>query len=322
MRPDQEITADEIDALDPGTTKRSVEVAPGVSLHVLVREPSVPVDGPTGSGPSSGVPAGDLEASSVPFLLVHGLASNARLWDGVARVLADLGHPVAAVDLRGHGRSDAPDDGYDIATVATDLIAVIAALGWQRPIAVGQSWGGNVVIELAAAHPDALAAVAAVDGGIIELADRFATWEECRERLAPPRLEGTPFTTVRRWLTEAHPDWPRTGLVGALANFEIRADGTVAPRLRLDRHLAVLQSLYEHRPSRRFALVDVPTLLLPADTGDAAWTHDKRLAVDAAVARLRHGRAHWFSPAHHDVHAQFPLEVATVLHDFATEASA
>ena len=39
------------------------------------------------------------------YLLVHGLASNARLWDGVARRLAGAGHAVAAVDLRGHGRS-------------------------------------------------------------------------------------------------------------------------------------------------------------------------------------------------------------------------
>jgi len=46
-----------------------------------------------------------------PFVLVHGLASNARLWDGVARRLAGAGHSSAAVDLRGHGRSDKPDTG-------------------------------------------------------------------------------------------------------------------------------------------------------------------------------------------------------------------
>ena len=43
-----------------------------------------------------------------PFLLVHGLSSNSRVWDGVARRLAAAGHEVVAVDQRGHGRSEEP----------------------------------------------------------------------------------------------------------------------------------------------------------------------------------------------------------------------
>ena len=57
----------------------------------------------------------------------------------------------------------------------------------------------------------------------------------------------------------------------------------------------------------------MPTLLVPADTGDEAWTRDKRSAVDAAIAALPDGRAHWFSPADHDIHAQYPTELADVL---------
>ena len=67
-------------------------VAPGVELHVEIR-------------------SGD--ASAAPVVLVHGLASNLRLWDGVAEHLHAAGHTVIAVDQRGHGRSDAPDVGYD-----------------------------------------------------------------------------------------------------------------------------------------------------------------------------------------------------------------
>ena len=90
-------------------------------------------------------------------VLVHGLASNARLWDGVATELARRDHPVAAIDLRGHGRSDKPDGGHDGATVADDVALVVDALGWSRPAVVGQSWGGNVVVELAHRHPEAVA---------------------------------------------------------------------------------------------------------------------------------------------------------------------
>src|SRR5215468_3009064 len=79
------------------------------------------------------------ERSTAPFVLVHGLASNVRLWDGVAGHLHALGHTVVAIDQRGHGRSDAPDSGYDLATAIADLRALIGALGLERPVLTGQS---------------------------------------------------------------------------------------------------------------------------------------------------------------------------------------
>lgn len=256
-----------------------------------------------------------------PFLLVHGLASNARLWDGVAEALAGAGHTVVTVDQRGHGRSAKPDNGYDFATVVADLVALVSAMGLQRPIAVGQSWGGNVVLELGATHPEAVQAVVAVDGGFIELGSRFHTWEACCQALTPPHLVGTPAERMRGWMRQAHPDWPQAGIDGAMANFEIRDDGTIAPWLTLERHLMILRALYEHRPSQRYPHVGVPTLLVPADTGDVAWTNDKRAAVEAAIGALPHGRAHWFSPADHDIHAQHPAELAEVLARFAHEVT-
>lgn len=256
-----------------------------------------------------------------PFLLVHGLASNARMWDGAAAALAAAGHAVVAVDQRGHGRSSKPDHGYDFATVVDDLVALIDALGLDRPIAVGQSWGGNVVLELGATRSAAVRAVVAVDGGFIELGSHFRTWEACCQALTPPRLTGTPATRMRQWMREAHADWPETGIDGSMANFEVRADGTIAPWLTLERHLMILRALYEHRPSQRYAQVGVPALLVPADTGDVAWTSDKRTAVEAAIAALPHGRAHWFSPADHDIHAQHPVELAEVLTRFAHEVT-
>jgi pimeloyl-ACP methyl ester carboxylesterase len=255
----------------------------------------------------------------VAFLLVHGLASNARLWDGVAQHLAQRGHRVVAVDQRGHGRSSKPDDGYDMATVADDLRLLIDALGWQRPAVAGQSWGGNVVLELAWAHPDAVSMIACVDGGFIDLAARFPDWDDAATALAPPRLAGTPLADITRWLEASAGDWPETGRHGTLANFEVRDDGTIAPWLTFERHLTVLRGLWEHQPSSRYPDVGVPTLLIGADTGDVAWSASKHDAVDHAIASLPRGRAVWFSPAHHDVHAQRPDDVGDLLHRAATD---
>ncbi len=250
----------------------------------------------------------------VPVLLVHGLASNARLWDGVAQHLAGRGHQVVAIDQRGHGRSSKPDDGYDMTTVANDLRLLIDDLGWVRPAVAGQSWGGNVVLELAWAHPDAVSMIACVDGGFIDLAGKFPNWDDAAAALAPPRLAGTPLADITRWVETSAADWPEDGRQGTLANFEVRDDATIAPWLTFDRHLTVLRGLWEHQPSARYPGVQVPTLLIGADTGDVAWSHSKHEAVDHALAALPQGRAEWFSPAHHDVHAQHPDEVGDLLY--------
>lgn len=275
-----------------GPRTEHLELPSGVRSHLVRR-------GPTG-GP-------------VPWLLVHGLASNARLWDGVAERLAAAGHPVAAVDQRGHGRSSKPDGPYDMATVADDLALVLDGLGWERAAVAGQSWGGNVVVELARRHADRLVVTVAVDGGVIDLRSRFEDWTECVAALAPPRLAGTSVGEIERWMREANPDWPESGIQGSLANFEVRPDGTVAPWLTFERHLAVLRGLWDHRPHLAFPQLTVPLLLIAADTGDDEATASKQAAVDEAVAALDRGRAAWFRPAHHDVHAQRPDEVSDLL---------
>jgi pimeloyl-ACP methyl ester carboxylesterase len=273
-------------------------LASGVELHAVHWDPV----GPQAS-----------DDARVPVLLVHGLASNARLWDGVAAHLARRGHVVVAVDQRGHGLSSKPDDGYDMTTVADDLRLLIDALGWERPLVAGQSWGGNVVLELAWSHPDTVSVVACVDGGFIDLSARFPEWDDARAQLAPPRLAGTPLVDITRWIETSAADWPEAGRQGTLANFEVRDDGTVAPWLTFDRHLTVLRGLWEHRPSTRYPDIVVPTLLIGADTGDVAWSHSKHEAVEQAVTALPRGRAVWFA-AHHDVHAQRPDDVGDLLH--------
>ena len=168
--------------------------------HLVSRLPSAPGPSPP-PGPRS--------------LLVHGLASNARLWDGVATRLAGRGHPVAAVDQRGHGQSDKPDSGYDFATLTEDLAAVLAALDWpddRTPLAAGQSWGANVVLELAIRHPGAVGGLVLVDGGTMDLADRFADWPTCEAALAPPPLLGTKAVDFEAMIRLHHPDWPEEGI--------------------------------------------------------------------------------------------------------------
>jgi pimeloyl-ACP methyl ester carboxylesterase len=277
-----------------GAAALRVPVSPGVCLHVERRDgdPSVPA-----------------------FVLVHGLASNLRLWDGVAVRLHARGDIVVAVDQRGHGRSDAPDAGYDLDTAVQDLLELMNMLGLRRPILAGQSWGGNVVLELAWRRPDAVSGIVCVDGGIIELRNWFASWEDCLSALTPPRLDHLTRAELETRIRASSPELPEWSIAAALACFRVQDDGRVEPRLTRDRHLRILRSLWDHRPSTRYAGLAVPTMLLLADTGEANRTDAKRRAEKAARAVAPKLRSHWFSPAHHDLHAQFPDRVADLLHE-------
>ena len=256
-----------------------------------------------------------LDHPGMPMLLVHGLASNARLWDGVAERLAAAGHPVAAVDQRGHGQSDKPHSGYDFATLTDDLLTVLHDLGWQTAWLAGQSWGANVVLEVGARHPDAAAGLVLVDGGTMELDGRYADWATCEAVLAPPPLNGTSAARFEHLVRTNHPDWPESGIAGTLANVEVLGDGTIRPWLSRSNHMTILRHMWEHRLSERYPLVKIPVLVLPAeDQGNQRWMAGKRQEVARAGAALERSVTRWVQ-GDHDLHAQHPDLIAELIHD-------
>ncbi len=284
-------------------TNELVETQNGVKLRVLTW---VPV----------------LSNVRVPVLLVHGLASNALLWEGAAHELVNMGHVAKAVDLRGHGLSEKPDDGYDMQSVTNDvagLLRNLAANGFERPVVIGQSWGGNVVVELAHKYPELVRGVVAVDGGFLELQEHFPQWEECSVALRPPNLLGTPVSRMRGYMEGAHPDWPKTGIDGSMANFEQLPDGTIRPWLTLERHLKVLRGLWEHKPTHIYKDITVPVMFVPAEGPGGVFSETKRQAVERALHSVPKVRVEWFSPADHDLHAQHPVRFAQVVHTATTD---
>ena len=108
----------------------------------------------------------------------------------------------------------------------------------------GQSWGGNVVLTLAAEH-GGVAGLALVDGGWISLGQRYPTFEQCWAELAPPVPQGLTTAQLRErfqgWLT----DFPPEGVEAQLANLTEDSDGHVVARLTREHHKAILRSLCE-----------------------------------------------------------------------------
>src|SRR5271170_248506 len=120
--------------------------------------PNLP-DGFTGTFTSRYVEAGGLSQHVVtggtgpPLLLVHGWPQTWYAWRLVMTALARQ-FTVVAPDQRGTGLSGKPPDGYDTASLAADLAALMDALGHQRFAVAGHDTGMWIGYALAADHPD------------------------------------------------------------------------------------------------------------------------------------------------------------------------
>ncbi len=92
---------------------------------------------------------------ATPVLIVHGLSYFSYDWIEVASDLANGGHDVVAMDMRGFGDSTwSPGHAYGIGDYAGDCIAVLDHVGWDRVNLMGHSMGGRNCTWCAAEYPD------------------------------------------------------------------------------------------------------------------------------------------------------------------------
>lgn len=199
-----------------------------------------------------------------PVLLVHDESSESSIWDAVAGRLVAAGHEIAAVDLRGHGRSQRTGTGYDTDTCADDLATLLDQLGFtgaRAPVVAGHGWGATVALSLAARR-DGLAGVCCVAGGWTRPAWRYPSFEAFWSSLRP----------------DAGPDDP---------------DPVLA------RQRSVARSVFLGEPRAWYPLIRVPVLLCPVVAPDGVADPDgngtaTRAGIAEALAGLGRARVSWY----------------------------
>ncbi|MEU5614762.1 alpha/beta fold hydrolase [Streptomyces sparsogenes] len=254
-----------------------------------------------------------------PFLLLHGLGSNARMWDEVADRLAAAGHPAYAADMRGHGGSDTPEHGYDNATAVADIVTLCRELGLKEPLIAGHSWGGNLAVRALAQNPGLCAGLGLVDGGWVDFASipGFAGYAE-HAQLRRPDATGTTRDGMRLMLRGLHPTWSDAAIEASLADMVEGPDGLLVQRLPLQRFLPVFHSMCEDPPARWYPGVTVPVLLLNAlPPQESWWSTNVRRWVAKAEAAIPQAESRWYLDADHNLHADDPERLAGDLLDLA-----
>lgn len=96
-----------------------------------------------------------------PLVLLHGAGANAHWWEHLAPELAEA-RPVVALDFRGHGDSDFPEE-VRAGALGEDLEALLGHLGFAEVVLVGHSLGAHVALERAIRAPHATRALVLLD---------------------------------------------------------------------------------------------------------------------------------------------------------------
>jgi pimeloyl-ACP methyl ester carboxylesterase len=97
-----------------------------------------------------------------PVVLLHGFGQSSQMWRPLMRELAK-DHTVVAVDLRGAGQSDAPEEGYAKSAMAGDVHELMRLLGYDKVSVVGHDIGSMVAYAYAAQFPNEVKRIALLD---------------------------------------------------------------------------------------------------------------------------------------------------------------
>ena len=108
----------------------------------------------------------EVHGSGPLLLLTHGYSSTSAMWQGQIAALSK-NHTLVLWDMRGHGRSDYPDDpaAYSEASTVADMAALLDKVGAASAIVGGLSLGGYMSLAFYRAHPTRVRALLIIDTG-------------------------------------------------------------------------------------------------------------------------------------------------------------
>ncbi|MBN6150558.1 alpha/beta hydrolase [Xanthomonas sp. AmX2] len=270
---------------------------------------------PSRVGTLAGLRSGDPHGPKV--LALHGWLDNAASFVPLSAHMSQL--DLVMLDLPGHGHSAALPAGADYLLTGAlhPLLDTADALGWERFGVIGHSMGAAIASTLAAAAPQRVERLVAIEalGGLAETVE--GTLARLRDSVAAAR---TPSRPLRVFPELAAPVRARM-----LANQ--LSEG--AARLLVERGVRAVEGGYVWRSDQRLTLptavrlteaqiqallagIQCPARVIYADPPQAYFPEPLRRE---RAARLPHGQLHVLPGTHH-LHMEQPAAVAALLDGF------
>ena len=242
----------------------------------------------------------DFGGEGSPILALHGLAGRASGWSEVASRLSRR-HHVIALDLRGHGGSAKPAD-LARQSFETDAVGVLEMLELGPVCLLGQSFGGDIALMVAATRPDLLSALVVIEAAPnldaetrADIAAWFRSWPERFQSLGQ----------ARAFFTEAELQHPELWLDGLR-----RTDSGYEPDFRPHDMASILErgneDFWHFLPD-----VKTPTLLITGERGLVAPGD-----VDRMLQTIPQARHEQMRGAGHNVHLDDPAACCHLVEGF------
>lgn len=114
-----------------------------------------------------------------PLLLIHGATDSRLSWAQVAPILADKGYRVYVPELRGHGKTDKPqedDEAYTVEEHAADIISFMDKVGIEKADITGHSLGTLISQSIAINHPERANSITLIATGPKSTENEALTW--------------------------------------------------------------------------------------------------------------------------------------------------
>jgi pimeloyl-ACP methyl ester carboxylesterase len=206
----------------------------------------------------------DWGGSGEPLVFLAGLGCTGHIYDEIAPQFTN-DFRVIALTRRGTGASDKPTSGYEVASLTKDVLGALDALGIDRAILVGHSFGAQEVAALASAFPERVSKVVYLDGAykfsprIIELNERLDSFQP-----SPGPADGANIESLMQWYRKHKTGW-NDACEGDFRETRVRSDQGIS----LDGSTpgfvftAVMDDVMKSGPD--FAKVAAPALAIFAD---------------------------------------------------------
>lgn len=242
------------------------------------------------------IKAYEYSQSGEPILFLHYMGGSSSIWRSIIPSFTET-YRVIAMDIRGHGKSDHPADGYELETLAEDVRAVLDALHIRKVHIVGSSLGCYVGTMFAARYTDRVISLINSEGTLVNHSGPGGLYTESKEEyfsnskyFSDPEQEFDSKEALMDYMKQNWLPWNKER-ERVMEDYEPRnlKNGKVTFLSKRENMRKIGEDLYDRKFEELYDTVECKVLFLPAEIeGDL----NKKLSfIESVMPKLKKSKS-------------------------------